>query len=235
MASDERLSGLKSRDPPSAETRRDPGSCFFEVRKKSGCSQSTRCYGLQFAMRVHPSSRGWWAAPMAGPGFNGQGEARKEQLWRAESLGVVPGRHLPRVLGRLPHVVVARALIGCCVWEWWALLGWKHPTCLRRVPFPIQGCSRRLRQRPLASPAPYLLDSSCARYRHTLTFLSVRFCGFLALPFHPRIRSELRHRTSGAESTPRSLLASRDLLSVDSYNPGFCLRPFHHGSAKENH
>lgn len=100
--------------------------------------------------------------------------------------------------GRLPHANVARALISCCVWEWWALLGKHIPPCLRRVPFPIQGCSRRLRQRLSASPAPCLCASSCARNRHPPTsFPSPFLAVFFAFLVHPRIRLNLRHRTSG--------------------------------------
>ena len=60
-------------------------------------------------------------------------------------------------------------------------------------------------------------------------------CGFSALLSHSRIRSDLRHCTPGSLSTPPSLLASRDLLRVDSYSPGFRLITLHHGSTKEDY
>lgn len=65
MASDERLSNLKFRGPPSALCRASPRprQCLFEWRKKKREYPQSRIW-LPNAMRVHSSSCGW-AAPMS--------------------------------------------------------------------------------------------------------------------------------------------------------------------------
>src|SRR5690349_13094207 len=113
MASDERLSNLKFRDPPSAIYRASPRlrQCLFQVEEEKKREYPQSRIWPPNAMLMHSSSCGW-AAPMSDQDSMGhRGKLERSNVdstklrWAWSQDGI-----FRCALGRLPHATVARAL-----------------------------------------------------------------------------------------------------------------------------